>query len=187
MKALLSLLAGAVALTATAASAQVADLSGRYRCVNMCRDGLVGSPAFITQSGWDLNLVNEAGEPSRAWVDWVGHIWVQSWNEGAIYSPDGMVIQFDRGTVWQRDLGEEVVVVERPRGQKATRRTVPPPVESAAFTGSGASARLWRHSSIPRSHSPRVAWIQPRVHAAKLVRRGSPPRRVAVASTSASA
>ena len=58
MKALLSLLAGAVALTATAASAQVADLSGRYRCVNMCRDGLVGSPAFITQSGWDLNLVN---------------------------------------------------------------------------------------------------------------------------------
>jgi hypothetical protein len=133
MKALLSLLAGVVALTATAASAQVADLGGRYRCVNMCRDGLVGSPAFITQNGWDLNLVNEAGEPSRAWVDWVGHIWVQGWQEGAIYSPDGMVIQFDRGTVWQRDLGPEVVVVERPRGQKAARRAAPPPVESAAL------------------------------------------------------
>ena len=37
--------------------------------------------------------------PSRAWVDWPGHIWAQSWNEGAIFSPDGMTIQFDRGTV----------------------------------------------------------------------------------------
>ena len=134
MKALLSLLAGAMALAATAASAQVLDLSGRYRCVNMCRDGLIGSPAFVTQNGWDLNLVNEAGEPTRAWIDRGGHIWVQNWNEGAIYSPDGLVIQFDRGTVWQRDLGPvEVVPLERPRGQKATRRTVPPPVESTAL------------------------------------------------------
>ena len=115
MKALLSLLAGVVALTATAASAQVVDLSGRYRCVNMCRDGLIGSPAFVTQNGWDLNLVNEAGEPTRAWIDRGGHIWVQNWNEGAIYSPDGLVIQFDRGTVWQRDLGP-VEVVPGPQG-----------------------------------------------------------------------
>jgi hypothetical protein len=24
---------------------------------------------------------------------------------GAVYSPDGMTIQFDNGTVWQRDMG----------------------------------------------------------------------------------
>jgi hypothetical protein len=27
-------------------------------------------------------------------------------NQGAVFSPDGMIIQFDRGTVWQRDLGQ---------------------------------------------------------------------------------
>jgi len=34
------------------------------------RFGLVGNPAYVTQNGWDLNVVNEAGEPSRAWMDW---------------------------------------------------------------------------------------------------------------------
>jgi hypothetical protein len=29
-----------------------------------------------------------------------------NWNEGAIYAPDGMVDQLERGTVWQRDVGE---------------------------------------------------------------------------------
>jgi hypothetical protein len=52
-----------------------------------------------------LNLVNEIGQPSRAWIDWPGHLWAQYWEEGAVVSPDGMTIQFDRGTVWQRDLG----------------------------------------------------------------------------------
>jgi hypothetical protein len=56
--------------------------------------------AFVTQNGWDINVVNEVGLPSRAWIDYPGHIWVQSWNEGAIYSSDGMTIQFDRGVVW---------------------------------------------------------------------------------------
>jgi hypothetical protein len=67
---------------------------------------LVGTPAFVTQYGWELNLVNEVGQPVRAWVDWPGHIWVEQWSQGAIYSPDGMAIQFDRGTVWQRDVGQ---------------------------------------------------------------------------------
>jgi hypothetical protein len=93
-------------LVASGASAQsVVNLSGRYVCVQDCATGVAGQPAFITQNGWDMNLVNEAGMPSRAWVDWPGHIWVDRFQEGAIYSPDGMVIQFDRGTVWQRDLG----------------------------------------------------------------------------------
>ena len=78
-------------------------LSGQFRCIAGCAGGLAG-PAFVTQNGWDLNLVNEIGQPSRAWVDYPGHIWVQSWNEGAVYSADGMTIQFDNGTVWAKNV-----------------------------------------------------------------------------------
>jgi len=92
------------ALALTDASAQVMNLSGKFRCVQNCVGGSPG-PAFVTQNGWELNLVNEVGQPSRAWIDYPGHIWAKYWNEGAVYSPDGMTIQFDRGAVWQRDLG----------------------------------------------------------------------------------
>ena len=102
MRVLLSVLAVLGALVATDASAQGVDLNGRWRCVQMCRDGLVGQPAFITQNGWELNMVNEAGQASRAWVDYPGRIWIARANLGAIYSPDGMVIQFDNGTIWKR-------------------------------------------------------------------------------------
>jgi hypothetical protein len=57
-------------------------LSGQFQCIAGCAGA--GGPAFVTQKGWDLNLVNEIGQPSRAWIDWPGHIWVQSWNEGAV-------------------------------------------------------------------------------------------------------
>jgi hypothetical protein len=87
------------ALAATDASSQEINLSGPYQCVVDCAGP---APAVVTQNGWDLNLVNEIGIPSRAWVDWPGHIWAQGWNEGAIFSPDGMTIQFDRGSVWRR-------------------------------------------------------------------------------------
>jgi hypothetical protein len=76
-------------------------LSGQFQCIAGCAGG---GPAFVTQNGWDLNLVNEIGQPSRAWIDYPGHIWVQSWNEGAVYSPDQMTIQFDNGTVWARNV-----------------------------------------------------------------------------------
>jgi len=102
MKMTVIALAALSALLATDASAQVLNLSGQYRCVQNCAGP---GPAYVTQNGWDLNLVNEIGQASRAWVDWPGHIWARSWNQGAVYSPDGMTIQFDRGTVWQRDLG----------------------------------------------------------------------------------
>ena len=82
---------------------QVLNVSGQFECIQGCAGGLPGF-AFVTQNGWDLNLVNELGQPTRAWVDWPGHIWAQSWNEGAVYSPDGMTIQFDNGAVWQRSL-----------------------------------------------------------------------------------
>ena len=77
-------------------------LSGQFQCIAGCAG--VGGPAFVTQNGWDLNIVNEIGQPSRAWIDWPGHIWVQSWNEGAVYSADGMTIQFDNGTVWAKNV-----------------------------------------------------------------------------------
>jgi hypothetical protein len=77
-------------------------LSGQFQCIQGCAGGVAG-PAFVTQNGWDLNIVNEIGQPSRAWIDYPGHIWVQNWNEGAVYSPDQMTIQFDNGTVWSKN------------------------------------------------------------------------------------
>jgi hypothetical protein len=83
------------------APGQVLNLSGQFLCVEGCAGGRPGL-AFVTQNGWDINLVNELGQPTRAWVDWPGHIWALNWNEGAVYSPDGMTIQFDNGIVWRR-------------------------------------------------------------------------------------
>jgi hypothetical protein len=88
-------------LAATEASAQGVNLTGRWQCVALC-PGALGGIAFITQNGWQLNMVSDAGMPSRAWVDYPGRIWVETANEGAIYSPDGFTLQFDRGTIWQR-------------------------------------------------------------------------------------
>ncbi len=104
MKAILIALFGAaaaVAASTTGASAQALNLSGRFECVQGCIAAPL-APAFITQADWQLNIVNEAGLPSRGWIDYPGHFWAEAWNEGAFYSPDGMTIQFDRGTVWQR-------------------------------------------------------------------------------------
>jgi hypothetical protein len=98
-----------ITTTATDASAQGVNLTGQFRCVQLCTPGLQGQPAFVTQNGSSLNLLNEAGEPSRAWTDWPGHIWADNWHQGALFSSDGMTIQFDRGTIWQRDLGEPPV------------------------------------------------------------------------------
>jgi hypothetical protein len=88
-------------LTSTGASAQWINLSGPYRCVQNCQVPVNGQ-AFVTQNGWDLNLVNEIGQPAHAWVDYPGHIWIDWWHEGAMFSPDGGTIQFDSGSVWQR-------------------------------------------------------------------------------------
>ena len=96
------------AVAATSASAQSVNLTGAYRCVQVCRDGQVGSPAYITQNGPQLNLLNEVGQASRAWPDWFApatRIWVENYNYGAVYSADGMTVQFDNGTIWQRDIG----------------------------------------------------------------------------------
>lgn len=93
----------ATILFATTAMAQVdgVDLNGPYLCVANCL-GAPGSLAFVTQHGWELNMVNDAGQPSRAWVNYPGRLWIDRLQEGAIYSPNGMTIQFDHGAIWQR-------------------------------------------------------------------------------------
>ena len=98
---------GTAALSAPA-SAQSINLTGVYTCVQMCPMGLDGHRAYITQNGPDLDLLNVTGQPARAWPDWFApenRIWIDAWNEGAVYSPDGRIIQFDDGTIWRRDLG----------------------------------------------------------------------------------
>jgi hypothetical protein len=120
------------AMAGTDASAQAVNLSGQFRCVQVCAPGLQGRPAFVTQNGYNLSLLNEAGEPSRAWIDWSGHIWAENWHEGALFSSDGMMIQFDRGTIWQRDLGEPPPAIpDRSLGRRA--RTEPPAIEPPAI------------------------------------------------------
>lgn len=94
----------AAALVTTHASAQSANLTGIYTCVQGCQGNL---PAHVTQNGPSFNLVTEAGIAARAWPDWfapASRIWIDAFNEGAVYSPDGMIIQFDNGTIWHRGL-----------------------------------------------------------------------------------
>ena len=44
----------------------IISLSGQFQCVQDCRGS---GPAYVTQNGWELNLVNEIGQPSIAWID----------------------------------------------------------------------------------------------------------------------
>ena len=100
----ISFLTAALVMFATDALAQGVNLTGRYRCIQLCQPGFETAPAYVTQNGWELNMIDEAGLASRAHIDWWGKIWASNWNEGAVFSPDGMTIQFDRGRVWQRAL-----------------------------------------------------------------------------------
>jgi hypothetical protein len=104
MKRLALVIGMVAALASTDVSAQSINLTGIYTCVGMCRGRL---PAHVTQNGYELNLLTEAGVPARAWPDWfspTSRIWIDAFNQGAVYSPDGMVIQFDSGTIWHRGV-----------------------------------------------------------------------------------
>jgi hypothetical protein len=103
-----------VLLGTASASAQDVNLTGRYICVQQCQGGVPGLSTFITQNGWELNLVNEVGQPSRGWFNWGGRLWADNWNEGAVYSPDGMTVQFDNGAVWHRFVPPPVPLVAYP-------------------------------------------------------------------------
>jgi hypothetical protein len=110
------MLAVAVAMFATDAFAQDGILTGRYRCIQSCRPGFELAPAFVTQNGDQLNIVDEAGIGARASLDWFSRkFWVDRWNEGAIYTADGAIIHFDRGRIWQRAYAAEPPVVIPPR------------------------------------------------------------------------
>lgn len=102
MKVATGVIAVSATLIATAALAQDVNLTGRWQCVQICASDVPGQLAFITQYGRELNVVNEVGMASRAWVDYPGRIWVDRAQVGAVYSPDAMTIQFDNGTIWQR-------------------------------------------------------------------------------------
>ena len=102
----------AAACFATAASAETINLTGTYRCIQNCRDGAIGAPTYVTQNGDSVNLTTETGESFHAWPDWnapLSRIWIEAKGESAVYSPDGMRIQFDDGRVWQRAMGPVVV------------------------------------------------------------------------------
>jgi hypothetical protein len=104
------------ACAATAASAETVNLTGTYRCIQLCRNGMLGTPTFVTQNGSAVNLTTETGQSYQAWPDWnapASRIWIDARGEGAVYSPDGMRIQFDDGRVWQRDLGPPAVAIRR--------------------------------------------------------------------------
>ena len=113
----LSLVLGVLAAcAATGVSAETINLTGTYRCIQMCRDGQFGAPTFVTQNGDAASLTTETGQSYRAWPDWSapdGRIWIEARDEGAVYSSDGMRIQFDDGRVWQRDIGPPPVVLRR--------------------------------------------------------------------------
>lgn len=120
MRRCLLILGAATVLTSTSASAQYVDLTGTYRCVQACRGDLL---PVITQNGPELNLTTEAGVPSRAWPDWIyptTRIWVDIYNISAVYTPDGMTIQFDNGTVWQRYVPQPLP--SEPIRQRSRRR-----------------------------------------------------------------
>jgi hypothetical protein len=106
----------AACAVATAASAATVNLTGTYRCIQACRDGNLGAPTFVTQNGDAVNLTTETGRSYRAWPDWnapASRLWIDARNEGAVYSPDGMRIQFDDGRVWQRQVIPPPMVIRR--------------------------------------------------------------------------
>jgi hypothetical protein len=85
------------------------NLTGQYQCVQMCSSGMPYRLAYVTQSGRELNVVDDLGMASRAWIENPGRMWVERANQGAVFSADGMTIQFDRGTIWQRVVDVGVV------------------------------------------------------------------------------
>jgi hypothetical protein len=103
----------AAACVAGSASARpLVNLTGTYTCVQGCRDGMIGAPAFVTQNGDEVNLTTETGTTYKAVPDWNApnrRLWIDARDESVVYSPDGMQLQFDDGRVWQRELPPVVV------------------------------------------------------------------------------
>jgi hypothetical protein len=115
---------------------------------------------------------------SGGWIDYPGHIWVAAWNEGAFYSPDGMIIQFDSGSLWQRVVEVPIVapVVRRHyrHSTTVTRTTTVRPGVVAAAPVYDAHATNLPDQLVPlSSDSNHPAWA--------FRRTGTKPQRVAPA------
>jgi hypothetical protein len=102
----------AACIAGSASARPLVNLTGTYTCVQGCRDGMFGAPAFVTQNGDSVKLTTENGRSYMAWPDWNApnnRLWIDARDESAVYSPDGMQIQFDDGRVWQRDVPPVIV------------------------------------------------------------------------------
>src|ERR1700690_2269601 len=152
MKALFTAIVLSTTLAASGASAQGSNLSGRWQCMAQCL-GPPGGFAFITQNGWDLNIVNDAGMASRAWEDYPGHIWVEGVQMGALYSPDGFTLQFTNGTIWQR-----APILPPPGGPRPPRSPSRRSSRGRQLFGDDGSRRCRRRRRRWRDHErqPRV-------------------------------
>ena len=116
----ISMLTIALAMLATDALAQDGILNGPYHCVQLCQPGFEAAPIYITQNHDQLNIVDEAGVAGRAQLDWFSRrFWVYAWNNGAVFTPDGVTIQFDNGRVWER--GQPLPPPAAPRKRRARR------------------------------------------------------------------
>jgi hypothetical protein len=105
MRWIVSGLLAVLAMPADVSAQPAINLTGTYKCVQGCTPGFEGKPAFITQNGWELNVVTESGVATKAWFDWFApssRIWMEMLHQGAVYSQNGMTIQLDRGTLWER-------------------------------------------------------------------------------------
>src|SRR5262245_27449132 len=60
MKIVLAAIALSAALVATDASAQGVNLTGQNRCIEGCYAARPGHLAYVTQNGWELNMVHDA-------------------------------------------------------------------------------------------------------------------------------
>src|SRR5262249_2175359 len=84
MKMLFFIIIGTTAVVfAAQASAQVVNLNGRYRCIQVCSVGSIGKSGYVTQSEGTLNVWSQTGASSRAWINWFSphRIWLENWNE----------------------------------------------------------------------------------------------------------
>ena len=71
-------------------------------------------------------------------MDYPGRLWIARADLGAIYSPDGMTIQFDNETIWQRAL-------EAP----------PPPLRASAPVNVGRAA-IFDHAGVSGHIEPKT-------------------------------
>ena len=104
MKMVLSVACLMAAISAPALADPSINVDAVYRCVHLCVPGYEGARAYVGQSGSQVNLVSESGDAATGYIQWPRRIWSDTWDRGAMVSPDGIKIQFDDGKVWIREM-----------------------------------------------------------------------------------